>query len=167
MKGLVLISPTLTTGSPWATETLIQLTGCTQLQAELLLCASSLLAALQRWRHKFQAVVSNSSQWTEVAALYVPTVALCSHGLKELSCATRLQSWEEIAMKQKQCICKELKEEVRSAVFGESCENGAAGSPHNGSRWDNHPSLYSSASWLADTSSLTLQITSVSTIQLR
>lgn len=64
-------------------------------------------------------------------------------------------------MKPKQCICKELKEEVMDAVFGESCENGAIGSPHSGSRWDNHPSLYSSASWL------TLQITSLSTIQLR
>lgn len=70
-------------------------------------------------------------------------------------------------MKQKQCICQELKEEVRGAVFGESCEIGTIGSPHRGSRWDNHPSLYSSASWLADTSLLTLQITSVPTVQLR
>lgn len=53
-------------------------------------------------------------------------------------------------------------------MFGESCESGAVGFPHSGSRWDNHPSLCSSASWLADTSSLTtLQITSVSPVQLR
>lgn len=73
-------------------------------------------------------------------------------------------------MNQKQCIYRELKEEVRNAVSGESCEDWALGSPHGGSRW--YPtrydlSLYSSASWLADTSSLTLQITSVSTVQLR
>lgn len=52
-------------------------------------------------------------------------------------------------------------------MFGESCENGALGSFHGSSGWDNHPSLYSSTSWLADASSLILpvqQITSVSTV---
>lgn len=70
-------------------------------------------------------------------------------------------------MKEKQCIYKEFEEEVRNAMFGESCENGALGSFHGGSGWDNHPSLYSSTSWLADASSLILpvqQITSVSTV---
>lgn len=68
-------------------------------------------------------------------------------------------------MKEKQCISKELEQEVRSAVSRESSEDRALGSFHGGSVWDNHQSLYSSTSWLADTSSLTLpvqQITSVS-----
>lgn len=70
-------------------------------------------------------------------------------------------------MKKKRCIYKELEEEVRDAVFGESCEAGALGSFRGGSGWDNHLSWYSSASRLADTSSLTLsvqQIALVSTV---
>lgn len=74
---------------------------------------------------------------------------------------------EKNCVEAKQCIYRELEEEVRNAVFGESCEDEALGSFCGGSGWDNHPSLYSSTSWLADTSSLTLpvqQITSVSTV---
>lgn len=70
-------------------------------------------------------------------------------------------------MKEKQCLYRELEEKVRNAVFGESCEDGALGSFHGGSEWDNHLSPYSSAFWLADASSLTLpvqQIARVSTV---
>lgn len=74
---------------------------------------------------------------------------------------------KENGMKEKQCISKELEQEVRSAVSGASSEDRVLGSFHGGSAWDSHPSLYSPTSWLADTSSLTLavqQITSVSTV---
>ena len=51
-------------------------------------------------------------------------------------CRASVREKKKKCMKEKQCIYEELDEEVRNAVFGESCEDGALGSFHDSSGGD-------------------------------